>query len=263
MQGALGRAGRRVPAGASRGSPGSVLREPAAPGDQPRLLGLGILLAQAREPREPLLQSPSFTSHKRRRPACRGRYAHYAIDCPVSPADGACDKAEMNHRLGFIALLSPCSSLPRSPPYHPSHPSEGLIRGRGHNKKWNHTLHINQGSIFLKGSTLHVPSWSGEAALPAQSIPECRFSIPGQCHVPFPITHPTKSPPQPCPATPLPHLRHTRAPVITVIPGARHWNASLLPGSQHIPWAAPTRARGSCATGSPPQGGVAWHGESP
>lgn len=79
-----------------------------------------------------------------------------AIDRPVSPADGACDKAEMNHLPGFIALLSPLSSLPRSPLRHPSHPSEDLIQGREHKKRLNYTLQINQGSIFLKESLLHL-----------------------------------------------------------------------------------------------------------
>lgn len=90
----------------------------------------------------------------------------------------------MNHLLGFVALRSPLSSLPRSLPRHPSHPSDDLIQGREHNKKLNYTLQINQGSIFLKESLLHGPSWFGGVVLPALSIPERRFSVPGQCHGP-------------------------------------------------------------------------------
>lgn len=169
-----------------------------------------------------------------------------AIDCPVSPADGAYDKAEMNHLLGFIALLSPFSLLPRSPPCHPSHPSEDFIQGREHNEKLNYTLQINQGSIFLKKSFLPVPSWFGGVALSAQSIPEHGFSISGQCHVPFPSTWPTKSPlprhsqPPPC----LTSQRCTRACGLHSHPCHGHCNASLLPGSWYIPPAVHPGLRG-------------------
>lgn len=90
----------------------------------------------------------------------------------------------MNHLLGFIALRSPLSSLPRSLLRHPSHPSEDRIQGREHNKKLNYTLRIYQGSVFLKESLLHGPSWFGGVVLPARSIPEHGFSVPGQCRGP-------------------------------------------------------------------------------
>lgn len=52
-----------------------------------------------------------------------------AIDCPVSPADGARDKAEPNHLLGFIAqsplLAASIPTVPSISPFRGPHSRQG------------------------------------------------------------------------------------------------------------------------------------------
>lgn len=161
------------------------------------------------------------------------------------------EPATMNRQLGFIALLSPLSSLPWSPPCHPSHPSEDFIQGREHNKKLNYTLQINQGSIFLKESLLRVPSWFGGVALPAQSIPEHGFSVPGQCNVPFSGTHPTES----CQPPPSQAHKGSWSSGSSLGPGAAVPPCSWAAATSH--WQCPGRAMGGLCRKQPtPE----WHG---